>query len=205
MIDRQVSSYGVVAEFVGAARLPFTDRVNYEDGPIAFEDTTKGMFYQKWRARLISNTIWVTNPMLKETALYTRKCIKQISLSFDQNARYSLLYILENGDMWLYWYDTVLQSFAHTLLDTGVRDGQITVPDKRELLQPFSEVGIFYTKGTNLYYRGQFDRYTIPHLLAEGIGGRIIQVGFNEQLRTQIVFQQIPYSTYSCTLELNCL
>lgn len=199
-----LSAYPVVASLVGADRLPSTDTVVYQEGPIGLADSSQGLQAQIWRGRLIGDTFYVTSPTTVETPLFDRRGIRQVSLSFDQNGRPLVAYLIE-GDLWLYWHSTVERRFVHTLLESGVRDGHVILPDKRAFQLENSEVGVYYTKGDQLLWRRQLERYETAHLLLQGIGGRLMKVGMNAHYRLQFIFQAHDYDTYSCTLELGCL
>ena len=184
--------------------LPYTDTCDYEDGPIYLQDASRGLQHQIWRARIVADTVYLTSPTTPETPILTVRGIKSVSLAFDQNARHLLTYLLGN-EVWLYWYDPVIQGYTHTLFETGADSPRVTLDDKRELQRDSSEVILAYVKNGNLYYRGQRDRYQIPYLLQSGVAGRLMRVGLNSHYRLQFIFQAQPYGTYSCTLETNCL
>ena len=203
--DNRLSSYPVPAALVGSDKFPITDTLEYEEGPFALQDVSRGLQYQIWRVRLIGESVYVTSPTTPETEVFSKRGITQVSLSFDQNARYVVAYIINNSQLWLYWYSPVLQSFTHTQIDDGVRDVRITMPDKRDFQIPESVIGMFYTKGDKLLVRWQTDRYGDVQELQSGIAGRLMRVGMNAHYRLQFIFQAQPYETYSCTRELLCL
>ena len=203
--ENRMSLYPVITDLVGSDRFPITDILEYEEGPIHLQDITQGLQYHIWRIRVVGDDVYVTSPTTPETKLFNNPRITQVSLTFDQNARYVVAYILDNTDLWLYWYDPTLQRFAHTFIESGVRDVRITMPDKRAFQIDSSDIGMFYTKGDVLYARWQIDRYGVKQELQRGIAGRLMRVGMNKHYRLQFIFQAQPYETYSCTLELNCL
>lgn len=203
--ENRLSSYPVPAALVGSDKFPITDTLEYEEGPFGLQDTSRGLQYQIWRIRLIGESIYVTSPTTPETEVFSKRGITQVSLSFDQNARYVIAYIINSSQLWLYWYSPILQSFTHTQIDDGVRDVRITMPDKRDFQISESVIGMFYTKGDRLLVRWQTDRYGAVQELQRGIAGRLMRVGMNAHYRLQFIFQAQPYETYSCTRELNCL
>lgn len=203
--EGHLSSYPVPAPLVGPDRFPFNELMSYETGPIAFQDSSHGMQYQIWRIRVVGDDVYVTAPNTPETVVFSKRCITHVSLSFDQNARYVIAYILEGNALWLYWYDPVVQQFTHTWLEDGVRDVCVTMPDKRKFQISESDIGVFYTKGALLCARWQIERYQNIQILQEGVAGRLMRVGMNAHYRLQFIFQAQPYETYSCTFDLNCL
>lgn len=200
-----LSSWPVPAALGSAERLPATDQIVYEKGPIQLSDTSQGLDYQLWRARLVGDTVYLTSPTKAETPLFSLRGVTQISLSFDQNGHPLLAYLINSNEMWLFWYDPVIQSFTHTLLENEVRDVRVILPDRRKFQLAYSEVGVYYTKNDALYWRRQLERYQHSHLLLQGIGGRLLKVGMSTHYRLQFIFQAHDYDTYSCTLELGCL
>ena len=205
MIPEQAcSTYPVVGLFKSSDVLPYTDTVDYEDGPYQLADTSRGLQYQTWRTRLVGDTVYITAANHVESVVMVMRCVTEVSLAFDQNGRYLLTY-LKNGDMWVYWYDPIAYKFVHTLLEVDVISPRATLDDKRDLFVTMSEVILAYVKDGNLYYRGQNDRFGIPHLLQQDVGGRLMRIGMHTDFRLQFIFQAKPYTTYSCTLDLNCL
>ncbi len=194
----------VVSKFKGADALPFTPSVDYEDGPIHIQDTSEGLQYQIWRARIVADTVYITSATLAETPVMTVRGIEEISLAFDQNGRHLLTYLVNEG-VWLYWYDPILQRYAHLLIEVGAISPRITLDDKRTLQRSSSEIILAYVKNNNLYCRSQLDRYQITYLLQEVVGGRLLRIGMNSVYRMQFIFQAQPYGDYSCTVGLNCL
>lgn len=203
--ENKLSSYSVPAAFKGTDRLPFNETTGYEVGPVAFQDSSLGLQYQPWRIRLVGDGVYVTSPNTPESLVFTKRCITHLSLAFDQNARYVVAYLLKGTELWLYWFDPVVQKFTHTWLESGVRDVYVTLPDKRDFQLADSDIGIFYTKDDLLCARWQIERYQNIQVLQTGIAGRLLRVGMNVHYRLQFIFQAQPYDTYSCTLELNCL
>ncbi len=163
-----------------------------------------GLDYQIWRARLVGDTVYITSPTTPETPVLTVRGITEISLTFDQNARYVVTYLV--GDqVWVYWFDSVPSRFVHTLVETEAYSPRISLDDKRVMALDDSNIILAYVKDNCLYCRSQKDRYQISYLLEENIGGRLMRIGMNINYRFQFIFQAQPYGDYSCTVGLNCL
>ena len=193
--DNQFTSVPVLKPYLTASTLPNTDVVGYSLGPKFLQNPFDGLDYQIWRVRLINYDVSLTAPNTPEYLLYSARGITAVAISFDQNARLLLLYIIAE-ELFLYWHDPVVQSYRHTLLDTGVTSARITLDDVRRSQIPFSEVVIGYVKNNNLYARNQKDRYGVPYLLQEGVAGRIIKIGMSRGLRLQFLFEQNPFPVY---------
>ncbi len=203
-IDAQCSSVPVISFYSKAKVLPFSNLISYEDGPIYIQDTSMGLGHQIWRGRLVGDTFYLTSPTTPETAIMTVRGITEISFTFDQNGRYVVAYLVENA-LWLYWFDPISSKFIHTFLEAEVISPRVSLDDYRPLQLSVSNIILAYVKNNNLYCRVQEDRYLIPYLLEEKIGGRLMRIGMNINYRFQYVFQAQPYNDYSCTVGLNCL
>ncbi len=203
-IGVQCSSTPVIAFYSKAKVLPFSNLISYEDGPVYIQDTSMGLGHQIWRGRLVGDTFYLTSPTTPETAIMTVRGITEISFTFDQNGRYVVAYLV-GSVLWLYWFDPAVNEFIHTPLDSDVISPRISLDDYRPLLLSSSNIILAYVKNNNLYCRVQEDRYQIPFLVEEDIGGRLMRIGMNINFRFQYVFQALPYEDYSCTVGLNCL
>ncbi len=199
MLPEGSISYLVIpAPFVGAARLPTTDYLDYEDGPIAIQDPYSGLDYQVWRLRLVGDSLWLTAPNTPEFVFLTIRGLTCLSLAFDQNARPLIAYLL-NDVLMLYWYDSQLPGYVHTQFDSGVSSVKIRLDDKRQAFSGSSDVLLSYAKGDTLYCRVQRDRFNTPYVIQQGIGGRLMQAGLNNQWRFQWLLQMTPYTDYAYT------
>lgn len=195
--DDRLSTSPVLAPFIASAKLPgVSDVVSYSDGPIYIQDPQKGMRYQIWRARLINNRVSLTSATTPEFELFSVRCITSISLAFDQNGRYLILYLTDVGDLRLFWYSPIVGGYTDELLDTVVSSCRMALDDKRASQISVSQVIIGYVKEHNLYFRQQADRYLVPYLLQEGVKGTLIQIGMNAANRFQFLFEQNPFPIY---------
>lgn len=188
-----LSSISVPARFSGARAGATSKTIDYEDGGVAIQDASKGLLYQRWRARLFNSGkvdahvvldarevpefVWLTVPYMTE-----------ISFSFDANMRPVIAYVA-NGQAYLNWYDSVPNDYVTTALDAGVITPRVSLDDKRDIASngyQLSDVILGYVRGGNLYYRQQRDRYTIERLLTTNVKP-LIRIGFNRGLRFQFM------------------
>lgn len=200
-MEQQASTAVKLAPIIGARKLPITESIDYVDGPVAVQDTSRGLAYQTWRARKIGEDVFLASPNTGEFKIYSMKGIEEISISFDQNARYLLTY-LKKGEMYLYWFSFFIQAYETVLLDSGVRTPRLFLDDKRpsQINKDSSDVLLAYIKDGNLYTRLQRDRFLIPDLFKERVEGHLIKVGMGSNLRVQYVLEAFPRTCWTCTL-----
>ncbi len=188
----------VLSPFIGARKIVPSERVVYDDGPVGIQDPSKGLLFQVWRARYVSDTVYLAAPNHPESAFLTMRCIHSIGLSFDQNARPILTYLKE-GSLYLYWHNPTVQQYTHTLINTNVT-GHGVYLDVRTPVGIFkSQVIVAYTKNDNLYYATQDERYATSRLFASGVNGYLIQMGMSKGNRMQFLVQAHHPGVYSET------
>ena len=197
MPDNVLSTTPVPARFSGARSGAITKTVDYEDGGIAIQDPSEGLLYQRWRARLfnagkddafvmldareVPEFVWLTVPRMTE-----------ISFSFDANMQPIVAFVADD-QAYLSWYDSALPGYTTTALAADVETPRVTCDDKRFLgSQSYqrSDVILAYTRGGDLYYRQQRERYTVERLLKTGVTP-LIKIGFNRQLRLQFMHEVV--------------
>lgn len=190
-----LSTAQVPSRFFGARSGATSKTVDYEDGGVAIQDPSAGLLYQRWRARLFNSGednsfvmldarevpefVWLAVPRMTE-----------ISFSFDANMQPVVAYVAD-GLAYLNWYDSALPGYTTTALAVDVKTPRVTLDDKRFLGSEGyqrSDVILAYTRGGNLYYRQQRDRYAIERLLKTGVKP-LIKIGFNRKLRLQFMHE----------------
>ena len=183
-----LSSQPVPSDFSGAGKSDILLRtVDHEDGPIAEQDVSKGLVYQKWTAWVGGDgNIWVgageVAPRVLISALGT---ITDVSIAFNQNGDLHCAYV-EDGQAKLYWYDPTIPGFTTTNLPEGSRTPKITMDEKRIGQQLVSDIILCYIKADNgLYYRQQRERFQIERLLHPGPFVMIRQMYMNTGWRLQ--------------------
>ena len=190
-----LSSTPVLGRILGAAELPNTDWVDYEDGPKRIQDTSEGQRYQVWRMRVINNDISITAPNFPEQVVLSIRGITSACFTFDQNGRYLMAYTA-GTTLTLYWYDFFIEAYKHTLISEGVTGVRMTMDDKRDTQTDVSNIVLAYVREGNLYMRVQKDRYGIEYLVQEGIKGRLLKLGMTTRYRFQFLFEQNPFPVY---------
>ena len=189
--DDRLSTTPIPADYIDPDGRDRSFREDYEDGPIALQDTSEGLKYQPWKLTSSGGNFTLTPELVgSPTVILTGQDVVQCSFSFDQNARPAIVWIDSSSMAKLYWYDSVLGDF--TITDFGImRSAMLSLDDKRYRQSGASDILFWYTllqgDGTyNLYHRKQRNRYDTEILMAEGTLPLVYKTGMHEGLRGQI-------------------
>lgn len=172
---------------------------DYERAGIALYDGTQGVNIQLWRCRVRREEspansgifvyhVEVSAPNTPWTILFTRtQRILEVSFAFDNNMFPFVVYALENGQCWYWWYDSSDGTQKFTQMPGGTLTPRCCIDDHRESQQGISDVVLAYLSGGSLYVRYQRERYEIAHLEQAGLGAnaRLVDVGMNRAWRLQ--------------------
>ncbi|MFP5422464.1 MAG: hypothetical protein ACLGID_13485 [Gammaproteobacteria bacterium] len=189
--DNVASSIPIPAIFTGARAYAVSKKIDYEDGPIALQDPSQGLVYQRWLARLVGDDVLLSAPNTPEYASFTAIGMTEFSFTFDQNARQVVAYV-QNGEAKLYWFDSSIPGYTTTNFGLGFINPRVTLDDKRSLATQgyqTNDVILAYIRDNNLYWRQQRDRFTIERLWQSGVPAGLIKIGFSRQLRLQAMLE----------------
>lgn len=173
--------------------------INYEQGPLAIEDTTLGIQYQNWTVSWDSDTNILTalpeTTQISET-VETIADLISLSFTFDQAGRISFAYTTLVSS-YLYWYDTQLGQTVTTDLGVDAITPALSLDDKRETQNVVNDMLLWYTKANgltfDLYMLRQRDRFQTEYLMATGLlYGYIHNIGMHNALRIQMTLK--PYT-----------
>lgn len=103
---------------------------------------------------------------------------------FDQNMQPNLAFT-KSGRAYFWWYRTATQSYETLDLGAGAITPLAILDDKRDGLATYSDVLLFYVRGTSVYYREQRDNYAVEYHLCDGVI-KLLRVGFSKGLRVQL-------------------
>jgi len=170
-------------------------RVDFELGPIALNNTSKGLSHQIWKAWIEDNNtkIYIApeDDLTNKSLLITDTNISEISFTFDQLARPQIVYVA-NAMPKLYWYDSVEGNQTTTTFPDMVSP-MLAMDDKRISSSQSNDIILGYIKNGRLYYRQQRDRYQIERDLGEipeGTG-KIVSMGMSSGYRFTFTFAKI--------------
>lgn len=184
--ENRLSSKPVPSPFSGATATALLSRVDdYEDGPVALQDPSQGLQFQRWRARAVAGQVLLSAPNYPETVLIDGSFVADISIAFDNNANLYYVWTAE-GITRLRWFNTAISAYDVMQLPTGIRTPKLTLDDKRPTQSGANDVLLFYIgKDNKLYHRRQRDRFAIEILLSDGPYISIERAGMNTGLRVQ--------------------
>lgn len=184
--DNKLSTLSQPSTIIGGRRFQGGLKTDFESGPIAFSDTSQGLYYQVWYGQAFEDRISLWTDTVDKIQVVSGTNITELSFTFDQNGRPSVLY-LQYGLMKLFWYDSSLGGEITTTFSTGNISPKIFLDDKRGTQSGNSDMIIGYIRNTNLYYRQQRDRFLVEYLLARDVIGRLERFGMGRNLRLQFV------------------
>lgn len=191
--DNVLSIEPAPARFVGARAGAVTKTIDYEDGGIAIQDASKGLLYQRWRARLfnsgeVDSYVMLDAREVDEFVLVEEPNMTEISIAFDQLMRPVLAFV-SSDVAYLRWYDSAASAYVTTEIGAGVLTPRVTMDDKRYTATngyQTNDVILAYIKSGDLYYRQQRDRFEIERKLADAVNP-LIKIGFTRGLRLQFM------------------
>lgn len=182
--DDVLSTSWIPAPFIGGRAFPCTNILDHTDGPKAIQDTSGGMQYQRWRAALIGDDIWLEASEISPFVIFSGSDITEISLAFDQNAR-QLIAFVQEGLPKLWWYNSIISSYEIADLDPTIINPRLSLDDKRDWQTAHSDVILGYIREGVLYWRQQRDRFLIEYFGAAGPYPGLIKMGMNRKWRFQ--------------------
>jgi hypothetical protein len=177
--------------------------VDYERGGIAIQDPSQGLRVRNWTADYVGGDVRVypfNEPSSAQT-LFSVAGITELSLSFDQNMRPLIAYMI-GADAYLWWFDFNANAVVTLALPAGVRSPILTLDDKRSFATQLAlnDVLLFYILGNNLCYRQQRESFTVERVLASDMTATsfIRRAGMNTQLRVQVQISKAGEQDVNC-------
>lgn len=163
-----LSSSDVDGIFVGAKAKSDNSYQDFEDGPVAIGDISKGLNYQIWWAEIDDDKIFLLANNQERQIFITANDITEVSISFDGNARPIVAYIA-NKTGFLKYFDSF--SSAYVTLNLGsIKSPKVFMDDKRAFFQAESDVILVFVRDNKLIYKLQKDRFNTDYIVADGVG-----------------------------------
>lgn len=163
--------------------------VDWEEGGIAINDGSQGLQVQTWQCVCDGHAFIVTSPSDPSgtNILNVIGNVVDMSFTFDQNMRVFACYTTDDGVLSYYWFDSTIAGFRTSTTPAGSAFGRCTLDDKRPTQQQASDIIFSYTRGGQLYFRMQRDRYGIEYLLTTTAlaDSRLINIGISSVNRLQ--------------------
>lgn len=185
--DNSLSNPYIRDPYIGAGKLGLLEReTDYEDGPIAEQDPSRGLLYQRWKAYIEEGAIWLEAEEVPKRLLYQGSGeITDVSFAFNQNGDVHYVYV-EDGVATFHWFNTLTSQFEDMVLPSGVRTPKLTLDERRPTQRQISDIILSYIKADHgLYFRMQRDRFQIEYQLHPGPFVMLRQVYMNRGWRLQ--------------------
>lgn len=185
--EGKLSSQSVPAlSILGGRSMTGTLKQDFEDGPIALNDPSAGLYYQIWQALAHDNGVRLYDAEEVSTEILTALNITEMSFTFDQNGRPSICFT-QYGQTKIYWFDSSLGGVTTTTIGAGIGSPKVILDDKRQSQTNSSDIIMGYIKNSQLCYRQQRDRFLIEYVLATNVAGRLQKIGMGNNLRLQFI------------------
>ncbi len=138
---------------------------DFELGPTAIGDTSRGIAFQLWSGGYNPGTgdITLTPADIGEAVVVLNVAnLTELSFCFDNNGNIAIVYAAA-AVVSLYWYDTVAGSYATMSPIADALSAMVTLDDKRLSQTQLNDILLIYTKAVDetfgLFQRKQRDRY----------------------------------------------
>ena len=199
--DGRMSTTFVDAVYVSPDELHRALTTDYERGPVALNDSSEGVNYQKWTLTydLGSGDFTVTPELVGApvVGVINAANVTQCSFCFDQNGHVNIAYTVAYAQAYLYWYDSDLPAWTQDALDADVVSPHLTLDDKRATQTSANDILLWYTRETapdkfDLFHRLQRERFATEHLMAESFEPYILKCGMHKGNRVKITGSRSP-------------
>ena len=184
--DSRLSTWPVPALILGGRALDVGLKTDHEDGPIALNDPSSGLFYQIWHGQVYDGGVFLFSDIVERQDILAQLNITEMSFTFDQNGRPTVVYV-QYGIAKIWWYDSTIAGMTTTIIGSGIISPKVILDDKRNTQTNNNDIILGYIRNENLYYRQQRDRFGIEYLLATNVVGRLQKIGMGHNLRLQFV------------------
>lgn len=184
------STEPVIGDLQSPDNLPKRPTIDYEMGGVGLQDPSQGLEFQIWKCWFDrdSNAVMIESPNTPPIKIFDQENITWISFCFDQNMRWCAVYTLIDGSSYLRWYDSSIPGYSTTNLPAGIKTPFLSLDDKRESQNGFSDIILAYILDQSVCLRVQRQRFANVHVWAEGIPEEWIirNFGMSNKLRLQM-------------------
>lgn len=162
-------------------------------GPLIIGDSRGNIAERFWLVTYESPNVFIRGSASgyweqKEILFQDLDMILQLDLTFDQLGRPIVIYLTNDDDIKLFWFDPVLVEQTTTLLSTGTSvasgfDLKTNTGDQN------SDAMVSYVRDDRLYWRLQRDRWAVeydPNISHQDL--KVLSMGMTDQNRFQIQY-----------------
>lgn len=167
---------------------------DFEMGPVALNDTSEGINYQKWTLTWDAGTgDFTVTPDSGPPVVGVINAANVIncSLAFDNAAHVNISYVQAGNIGNLYWYDTVAIGYETRVFTEEISSMMLSLDDKRKTQTNNADIilwAILVEAGKyNLYTLEQRDRFEDFYPMLMDTYPSVLKCGMHEELRGQVV------------------
>ena len=187
--NNQWSSQAVVDDLLNPRdKVKVNATTSSDNGPVAIQNTSKGLMAKIWTASYNSVTGSVT--LQDGTNLFTDVNLKELSLTFNQSGN-PFVAFRSATRIKIWWYDPLLSNY--TIKDVTTGDQPFCYLDERRPeFSANSDVFLLYHRDGEIFYRLQRDRFDVEYSTGI-IGGTDIVIecfGMAKNNRLQIKYYE---------------
>lgn len=168
-----ISSVPISAPFLSPDSQRLTLVEDFEAGGVAVQDTSQGLSSHRWRCFIGQTGIHIQRDGLADQLWVTVSGVLEVALAFDQNMRPAVAWRVDNGRIYLRWYDSQAAQYVTTDFGLG-KNPRLTLDDKRQTQIGNSDVIFAYIRGGSVYYRMQRDRFQTEYQIASGLASNLV-------------------------------
>lgn len=163
--------------------------IDYEQGGTDIGDASAGLQVKTWTGQVLGADVVLAADGVGPTTVLSVADITEFAFTFDQQMRVFVTYVVNETDVYFYWYDNTLPGYTTTQLPSGCKSPRCTIDDKRPLQGQTSDIILAYVRAGKLYFRAQRDRYGVEYELAEVPGQLLVQCGLSDVNRFQFLMK----------------
>ena len=171
-----------VKRYINPYNLPYDPLQQTVLGGIALYDPSRGRMYQNWVVYYEGTFIRVKPENGLVVFSLEVPDVTSVSLAFDNNMNVALAWQKLNAS-YLYYFDINIDNYQ-TIEILGANSCRIVVDDPRDFYTSSSDIIFGYTRGGNLYYRVQRERYLTERLVGVALG-KLIKMAPSDGNRLQ--------------------
>lgn len=187
--NNQWASQAVVDDIIAPRdKAKVNPTTSSDNGPIAIQNTSKGLMAKIWTASY--NSVTGAVKLQDGTSLFTDVNLKELSLTFTQNGN-PFIAFRSGTRIKIWWYDPLLSDY--TIKDVAAGDQPFCYLDERRPeFSANSDVFLLYHRDGEIFYRLQRDRFDVEYSTGI-IGGTDIVIecfGMAKNNRLQIKYYE---------------
>lgn len=184
----EISNYRVPQLFEGGRGNIVYKFEDHESGGTGLNQSSEGLDVLVWSAEISEDgkQVILTNERdIPPQVVYEGDNLQELSITFDQLMNLTLA-VVDNGETFLRWYDTVAGEMTTTSYGTDLVSPKVSL-DNKHVSDGTSDIIFAYIRDNRLYYRMQRDRYQTEYKVSDRPVRRIQKIGMTVGSRFQFL------------------